>query len=553
MADIFLPRASAASTATSARSRRARVPSAADVPSVRPPTDPGLNVAGMNVPSGAFGGQAGAEMARFGGTLTDFGAQIAQVTARAEAAKRRAAVDSATVRATADLKNFVLDLQQDPDYRTYPGRFKERAQQAFDTYAQGLDEEGQAMFRANFEKLSLEQAYNVRVLANKRVVDSATADLTDSLDGYAAMGSDAKTAEEHDLVLGLAQQAIQDAQAHGIISAVEAGKRRRGFIKQYSESTIRNWFSQQPDRLVAAQQLYDGRLPDKGLQKVYDQLSPEDRQKVFESVVNESSKLLTIKEQIRQDEERQGQQSAQEAMKSFYADGMTTADRYDLFQRLRHSPYVDPNQTRAMEQYLREGGQMQDVSSDVTAAEAAIRRGDISSLEQLTSEIGASGWHISFDTIRRLNGMIETHQGGSFRDVLNWGQSELGIASGAGLLGDVFKDPIDKAAQFEAQLRRFQHENPDAKPEQLWAEAEKIVTRLKSQGNAGALEALPVLVNNYRKALGEGDPEKIANARTALTQVMITGGLVDPLTAAGENFDPLALIESRTKEKPNAP
>lgn len=53
MAEITLPRAG---PNRAGRRGGTRLPRAADVPTVRPPTDPGLNVAGLRVPAGAFGG-----------------------------------------------------------------------------------------------------------------------------------------------------------------------------------------------------------------------------------------------------------------------------------------------------------------------------------------------------------------------------------------------------------------------------------------------------------------------------------------------------------------
>lgn len=64
MADFFLPGRSSGGT----RRRVQRAPTAADVPTVSPASDPGLRVSG-----GAFGGGVGEGLAAFGANLSDFG------------------------------------------------------------------------------------------------------------------------------------------------------------------------------------------------------------------------------------------------------------------------------------------------------------------------------------------------------------------------------------------------------------------------------------------------------------------------------------------------
>lgn len=238
------------------RSRGAVLPSAANVPRVRPPSDPG--VARQGVPSGAFGGQEAAALEDIGGAVADFGVTVAQVSKRAAKARRDAAVSTATARATSDLKTFVADLDQDPDFETFPQRFKDRAEAALATHGQGLDEKGQLTFRTNFERLSLEQALQVRKVGNKRVVDLATADLDETLDRFAGVAAEAGTGAEHDLSVALATQAIDDAAASGIITAEEAGNRKRAFAGRLDEVAALQEISRDP--VAAADMLADSTI-----------------------------------------------------------------------------------------------------------------------------------------------------------------------------------------------------------------------------------------------------------------------------------------------------
>jgi hypothetical protein len=154
--------------------------------------------------------------------------------------------------------------------------------------------------------------------------------------------------------------------------------------------------------------------------------------------------------------------------------------------------------------------------------------------------------NVSLETQReRFLPLIEAKRNTKFSDALKWGQSELGIVTGS-VLGDVFKDPVNKAAQLEADLRRQFQDDPKV---DLWTVAKQSVERLKKQGNAAAGAALPTMTQGYRDALASGDPQKISNAKTGLTSVMMEAGLVDALSAARSDFNPLSIID-KPRETP---
>jgi len=239
MADIELPQRVGGSAG---RRSRLNAPTATDVPRARIPSDPGLRV------PQSFG--SGEGLVKAGEGLMNFGADVARVSIAADRARRKAAVSAATVKATGELKSFVLDLEHDTDYPTFGDRFKERAEAAFKTHGEGLDEDGRRLFRSNFEQLSMEQALAVRKLGNKRVVDQATADLDWSLDGYADIAAKAGTDEERGKALDQASAAIDNLVESGIVSAEEGGKRKRGFLGKLDEVDARTLMLADPEKAV---------------------------------------------------------------------------------------------------------------------------------------------------------------------------------------------------------------------------------------------------------------------------------------------------------------
>jgi len=337
----------------SERSRRGvALPSAADVPTVRLASDPGVKLASpnINVPSGAFGGAVGQGLQELGSGIADFGASIAKVSQAAQDARRATAVKSATARATADLKAFVLDLEQDPDYQSYPDKFKARAEAALEAYGADLDDRGKAEFRSNFEAMALGQAYDARRLANKRVVDAATADLDTSLDTFAGVAAGASRPEDHDLAVAQAIGTIDDAAAGGIISAEEAGKRKRTFAGRLDEVEAMQQISADPDR--AATMLVDPEL--------FPNLDEKRRQTLLDTATRRSDALATKRraEAERQDKlaEKRMKEDGDALLKTFYDSDSPSAAQLDA---LKNHPGVSPAEYKGAVKLL-EGGSKED-------------------------------------------------------------------------------------------------------------------------------------------------------------------------------------------------
>lgn len=332
MADIELPyRISGGG----GRSRPVATPGAESVPTVRSTADRGVRVPGIRapdavvpsaprVPSEAFGGSGDFEAAAKG--LSDFGASLARVSEASVTAEREAAVSAATVRATADLKSFVMDLEQDPDFATYPERFKTKATEAFETYSQGLDERSKAKFRANFERLSLEQALNVRSMANKRVVDKATADLDTALDGYANIGAEAASPQERAEAVAQGRAAIQSAAQTGVINAETAGKRERAFLSRLDEVTARKLIAADP--FSAAKVLGNSKILPNIDEKARVQLLETANRRVEAIERENTAKADRAERRAEREIRRQGDEAAKE-LDQLLADGVLTREAVD--------------------------------------------------------------------------------------------------------------------------------------------------------------------------------------------------------------------------------
>lgn len=335
-----------------------------------------------------------------------------------------------------------------------------------------------------------------------------------------------------------------DKVASLLVEARQAVGRAQAARKSQALGVIGNWFRDADSPLEAAEDLASGNIENEEVRAVWDSLTPEDRASVFTTTVTETNRIYTLRNQQRDEDDRENTRIANDKLRAFYFDeNMNTENRQVIFDELKNSQFVSLGAVNAMDKYIRSGGVVEDVEADLQTMERAIRAGDVLDESDMVEMIGRDNLEISIGTMRtRLMPMIEARGDQNFRDALNWGQAELGIITGGGILGDVFQDPLNRAAKLEAELRRFRRDNPTG---DLWAYAEKAVERLKKQGNASAASAVPQMAISYRAALESGDARQISNARRALIQILVDAGKVDPMAASRSDFDPLGFIEQQ--------
>lgn len=347
--------------------------------------------------------------------------------------------------------------------------------------------------------------------------------------------------------IGEARQLFADSAAD--LSPKDQRRIDRALNEHHREAAreeIVGWFNAQPDPLAAASALRNGRISDERVAALYKSLPPDERSKAFRAAVDDYGKIATLRNQEREEGVRQQKEAHETIVRDFFFDeDMSPGQRTLLLDSVRLSPHIPIRTIQSMDALVRSGGREAsfDVEADLAAAETQIRRGEIKSDLDLINAIGKEGWRISIETARtKLIPMIADEQEDVFGDVLRWGRSELGISTGTGLLGDSFKPQVDKAAQFEAAMRRYRKDNPAG---DFWAQADRIIGPIKKQASSAVLSALPVIVSAYRNALKSGNADQIGTQRTALITIMVEGSLVSPTDAARADFDPLSIIDKK--------
>jgi hypothetical protein len=517
MAEIELPRR----IGGGGGGRRAvAAPTAADVQQVRIARDPGVRAS-----PAAFGAGTGEGLQQAATGLADFGGSMAKASDKLLTARRRLGVSTATTRATADMRAFVLDLEQDTDVETYGTRFEERAKQAFATYGGGLDALGQAEFRANFEALSLEQAYQVRKLANGRLVDQTTATLDQSLDDSARLAASSGSEKEYADLVTQATRSIEEAELSGIITAEDAGKRRRAFAGRLDEVTAMQEISADPAKAVE-------RLTDPEL---FPNLDPKRRQAMLDSAISKAdiAQRRSAAEAERQDRlaEKRMNEEGEGLLKETYdlmdAGATPTTDQLDA---LKHHEGVSPSEYRGILTSLEKDGTVEDDPATIAYLMPRLHDEDVSQELTLALDEGM----LKPETYRTLFNQNKTNLSDNRPDSpFKSGRGFLKAALDPGQLGG---DPVLRQALTLAQA------NASADYD-TWFEANQEATRAQAMEQAkGLMEqyqnvafdqmrlALP-RPRGYAGAKQGVSMEAVERARDALATEIQSGRLTDEQAA----------------------
>ncbi len=433
----------------------------------------------------------------------------------------------------------------EPDYTKWQALYEERVGKiAADSVKNITSPDQRRLFELKARTSMVKGAEAMRVQARKKEIIQGAASLEELVTGNISGVIHTEDLVAREGLITATHDAIDSAVLRGYITPVQGAAKRRDFAEQVVTGTITQWVRRQTDRYAAVQAIYDGKMPTPSLQKMYDLLPPKSQASIASGLTTVNSRLATLANQQRLEGEREAKNAADAEVRRFYFDDELEFEaRQALFEKLSINPHVTATALKGMQDFILEGGPNLglDNEPDVLEARHEIQMGRIRTDNEFLEALGKFDWRISAETIRKtLSPMIEAQQDELFTDALQWGQSELGVITNAGVMGDFLKDPIDKSAKLEAALRRFRRDTPKG---DIWKEAERQVERLKKQGNLAATKNIPSLAQSLRDANASGDASRIAMARTALIFMLVEAGMVGGIEAARQNFNPLALID----------
>jgi hypothetical protein len=205
-----------------------RIPSVDELPLVQPRPLPPISVdAGAGRVARALGG--------LGEALDGFGQTLARQSDKARKADQVAKLNQRTAEAGGEIADFARSLADDPDYETYPDRFKAKVEEIRARHRPGLAPDMAERFDARFRDHALAHALEVRTLGTRRLVASAEAALDRQLESLAGFAVAAGNDAGHRSLTAQALKALDDHVEAGLIGKDDRDRRARRFLAGVGE------------------------------------------------------------------------------------------------------------------------------------------------------------------------------------------------------------------------------------------------------------------------------------------------------------------------------
>jgi len=493
-----------------------------------------LNAGAMMAPALADERQ-GQQLAQGGEQLAAWGFKKAQIGAESEALTAATEMQVQLAQAQTNALTTTDMSQAEKKYRTESqliiNKYQKQmtntlARRAFATKAVTVQSRG----LLSFTKLN-----------NARVLEARDSNLTDVVRDFVGVASDPS---QSSIARATAQVSavfeIQEAEAD--LGAVKTRKRLENLYEDIAKNSLFNLANRQDaDVATIATAFRNGTSKDEIIQGARENLTAEQ----VDSIATKLEKLAARNAKRDNDDSKKEEDMVKEAHESvvreiIFGDGSTT-EKEGLFASIETSTHIPVGTLKTVRNFL-DGGAQSDNSQDVLESVRAIRNGEITTDAGLIDFI--DGKDITFDTLAtKLLPLLTTKSDQAFTQALDWGEKTLNYDKSVGNSGiKLFEDTAIKANAFHAEMIAWQYSKKKIVTDPM-VKAKEVTERLLKEGNKSAIDQLPIMTANYRKALDGGNTNTIANARTGLIQVMINAGLVNGRTAARKNFNPLDIID----------
>lgn len=481
--------------------------------------------------------EAGQALSRVGGQLFKIGQGLGEQQDRLDLAH----AESTFYRGQIELAR---SLEDEPDYTKWESKFRDGMNKLGGQAAKNISDPFHKELFAEKSSMAVEKGVEkIRVLAKKKEIERGQTTLEELINGNLAASLSASDDTTRAGLLNATHAAIDSSVARGYITPEKAAEKKRVFATGYVEGSLSKWYLAQPDPYAAAQQVFDGKMPNPALQSVYDKLPPKARHDIAGRLIEDNNKLVTLRNRDRDLKEKTEKESAERQVKDFFfRDDLGDPERMNYIAWARTSPNVSSETVKKMEEFVRSGGRESvDNESDRLVVERAIRNDEIKTDIQLLNEIAKNNWQVSTKTVReKYIPLLEAKRKESFNEALKWAEAEVGGVSG-GLVQLPGNDPVTvKLSRVNAQMRLFLQTTPDGDP---WAAAKDAVDTAKKTVQAVAGQSLAVLAQQYREAIKSKNVTAMANAKTALGYAMEQAGMVTGLDRARLDFNPLEIID----------
>ncbi len=323
-----------------------------------------------------------------------------------------------------------------------------------------------------------------------------------------------------------------DMRAETGLSATDAAKLRDSWPDQVAASTIRGWFSAQPNPLTASQELAVGKFKDKEIQSYWDQLDPKQRKQVSGDLIGRAQKLAQLGNDQRKASTDRRKEAAAKTVNDFFVNDKPSqgSSRVDIYEnKIKNNPDIPQNVKKAARENLYGGPVVQDNEPGLVELEKAIRAGDIkTSAEAMAFRFGNEQVATAETMRTRIFPLVAAMGKTDFADAYNAGLADLGIVDTASVTSSVL---TKRAATFRQSLLQWkitQAGKPgDPYNNDSWKAATAIAKTIKAEikVDPAVMTMLKSLKARYNSALAAGNPIEAAAARKSMDGLMNQLGL----------------------------
>ena len=318
--------------------------------------------------------------------------QLALVGAKIQESRRASKLADLNAKATTELNQFVLSLENDSDYDTQLGRYNNYVKE-LETRVQDETKSDPRLFqmwKREFTVPVTARSFDVQKRALKGTTQRSRAELDDTLYSFSQLtGSGNSEQDKYAISQGVV--ALDNALVSGFISAEEEANMRQEFMRTASNNSANRALLADPEKFEIS--LKQGQFPE---------LRQDDRLS-FEKKAGEAVEAKLRNQRIEEDRERKLREDAiRRDGEDLIASGRLSAgwlranrddlspEQYRYFQRALQGDEGQTNPT-IYSGLLTRASSGQDVSAEARQAyiDGEIKQGD---LDRLTSLSASSGW-----------------------------------------------------------------------------------------------------------------------------------------------------------------
>lgn len=290
------------------------------------------------------------------------------------------------------------------------------------------------------------------------------------------------------------------------------------FTSDVAKDVVKGWFREQPRKLSVLKSIRDGSLKAPEIQKMYAQLTFEQRESLATKMLDEYLTFVRAENTLATRNDNAGKDAFNQLVLSFYlAESEDDAGRQKIFDTIKLSNHMTPDRLIKLQAILA-GHDSPDNPAVVFNVRRRIASGDLTKFEQLIDVIGDG---LSFETAREMIPVMVAATNTRFQNAKRILARSLGLPEGL-IIFDPNEPKREEQAALE-ELERYFSQNPDgnfvAAAEGILIKHEAKIQAKRQSDILRRKEEMKILMEEYKRNPRENLAEKIATIKRAIERL----------------------------------